>query len=231
MTTATLGCPECMGKCGYYGKLDTDEARMGCSSCNPLADAENPELKFQEMSARKVLADRSRRYDLARFKMGTKARLGQTVEGAARDAILATIDGLEPKKNAINAFMAAHQFDLIQVLGAKVTEWNNFMGFVQSKDAEVFNLYQTLSQDKAEGVVSLWTSEMEGAVSGWQYGINGLYGIVQSLGAVPVPAPVPTPGQPPVPTKPAGTPSWVVPAVAVAGGVLGLGVLYAVFVK
>lgn len=159
------------------------------------------------------------------------SRMGEVLTSAWRDQILADIDAISAKAAAVEAFKAAHQFDLPAAIGdANLASWNNYWSLADSKSVEVSNLYVKLTQDKQGGIVSNWTSIEEGAFSGWKYAVEQLYAIANQPPVVtPNPTPVP-PGTNPNPTptpKPSAIPTWgyVAAGSAVVIGIAG-GIAY-----
>lgn len=158
--------------------------------------------------------------------LGAVVRMGDVLTEAWRDQIIAEIDATSDKAAAVEAFKAAHPFDLAAAIGdANLASWNNYWSLADSKSVEVFNLYDKLTQDKGQGVVSSWSSIEEGAFSGWKYAVGQLYVIANQPPVVtPNPTPVP-PGTNPNPTtpkpKPATFPTW---GLVAAGGAVVVGI-------
>lgn len=149
------------------------------------------------------------------------------VTSAFRDEVLAGIDATNLKATAVQTFYAANQYNLPTLLGAQLGTWNNYWSLADQNQPAVFNLYEKFTGDKNAGLVSTWSSQEEGAYSGWKYAVEQLYALANNPPTpaptpTPTPTPAPTPGPGPTPTPAAGGTS---PWIYVAGAVVGLGIL------
>lgn len=168
------------------------------------------------------------RPSLFRRTLGIATLGDTTLTDAWRDQILADINATSAKAQAVENFKSAHPFDLADAIGAaNLANWNNFWDLADSQSAAVFNLYEKLAGDKNNGVSSSWSSQEEGAFSGWKYAVEQLYAIANAPPVQPpVPTPTPTPAPKPTPTPAAGLSTLAYVGIGV--GALGLlgGVAY-----
>lgn len=165
------------------------------------------------------------------------ARLGQgvtTLTLAQRNDILMQLAIAQNQAAYVQGFYNAHLNDLEIALGDMYISWGQWWGIQEVSKDGAAGVAAMLAAAPNPGGTWAWTSQEEGAYSGWTYSINQLADIVAAVTGTLKPItgtiaanqnPTPTPTTTTTTTTITTVPGGASPLAYVGLGVLGLGVL------